>query len=132
MVRYRKSDLPRDELGRLRAPGEPDDMAHLRDLGDRVPSAEEALRRGVALFSRERFFESYVHFALAWKRTRAVGHRGLAQLAAGLCQLQRGNVDGAERILSRAEEALRVDTPPGVDSARLLRRAASYRISLGA
>ncbi len=64
MARIRKSDLPRDELGRLRAPGEPDEMDHLRGLADRV-DADEALTLGLALFDEGRLFEAYVHFATA-------------------------------------------------------------------
>lgn len=98
----RKSDLPRDDLGRLREPGEHDAMAHLRDLPARVPTAEEALQRGLALFDEERFFEAYVHLALAWKRTREPGIRGLVQVAGGLCHVQRDNPEGARAVLGKA------------------------------
>lgn len=81
-------------------------MAHLRGLGERIETAGEALRLAAALFDAERFFESYVHFALAWKRSRAPGHRGLAQVAAGLCHLQRGNPEGAGRLLRKGHGLL--------------------------
>jgi uncharacterized protein len=107
--RSRKSDLPRDDLGRLREPGRHDAMAHLRDLPTRIPTADEALRRGLRLFDEERFFESYVHLALAWKRTRAPEIRGLVQVAGGLCHVQRGNPDGARAVLAKAVATLAAD-----------------------
>lgn len=106
MARRRKADLPRDDLGRLREPGEPDAMAHLRGLAERIDDPAEAMRRGVDLFDAERFFEAYVYLALAWKRTREPADRGLAQVAAGFCHIQRGNEAGARRLLSKGCDLL--------------------------
>lgn len=129
--RFRKSDLPRDEFGRLRAPGDPDEMADLRGLADRV-DAEQALLLGMALFDDGRLFESYVHLATAWKKTRdgdegagagAEGLRFLAQAAAGWCHVQRGNPDGARRVLAKARRGLAstaAETLPDIDVDALL------------
>jgi uncharacterized protein len=116
----RKSDLPRDELGRLRAPGEPDEMAHLRGLPERIQDPIEAFEVGASLFDEARYFEAYVHFTLAWKLDRPAGHRGLAMVAGGLCHIQRGNPSGARKVLARGREELRSRVPPGVDVAALL------------
>lgn len=128
--RIRKADLPRDELGRLRAPGQPDEMAHLKGLGARIEDPDEAYARGAALFDEERFFEAYVHLALAWKQTRAAAYRGLAQVAAGLCHVQRGNPDGAQAVLERGREGLAAAVPPGLASEELRRRVDAFLAAL--
>jgi uncharacterized protein len=121
-ARRRKADLPRDGLGRLRAPGEPDAMAHLRGLADRLDGPEDAFARGAALFDAQRYFEAYVHFTAAWKLDRPAGYRGLAMVAGGLCHVQRGNLRGARTVIAKGREELRGTTPPGVDVPALLHR----------
>jgi uncharacterized protein len=104
--RIRKSELPRDPLGRLRPPGAPDALAHLRTLDERLGSPEEALRAAAALFDEQRFFEAFRHLSWPLARTRGADEphwwKGLAQVAAGFCHVQRGNAVGAERLLERA------------------------------
>jgi uncharacterized protein len=130
--RIRKADLPRDELGQLRAPGDPDEMAHLRGLKDRLDDPAEAFDRAAALFDEARFFESYVHFTVAWKLDRPAGYRGLAMVAGGLCHIQRGNADGARTVIGKGREELRSTPPPGVDVPALLRRVDEVLAALDA
>jgi uncharacterized protein len=120
VTRRRKADLPRDALGRLREAGQPDEMAHLRDLGERVEDPREAFERAAWLYDQRRYFEAYVHFTLAWKLDREGGYRGLAMIAGGLCHVQRGNPAGAIAVLTKGRDHLRRASPPGVDVPLLL------------
>jgi hypothetical protein len=120
--RVRKADLPRDELGQLREPGQHDEMAHLRGLADRIQDPIEAFERGAALFDARRYFEAYVHLTLAWKLDRPAGYRGLAMAAGGLCHIQRGNPGGARTVIGKGCDELRTTPPPGVEVPVLLAR----------
>jgi predicted metal-dependent hydrolase len=124
VTRRRKSDLPRDALGRLREPGEPDEMAHLRGLAERVTDPSEAFHLGAALFDEGRYFEAYVHFTLAWKLDREGGYRGLAMVAGGLCHVQRENLPGARAVLAKGCEELATTPPPHLDAGALARQVA--------
>lgn len=118
--RLRKSELPRDPLGRLRPPGAPDALAYLKRL--ELSSAGEAFGRAVALFDEQRFFEAVKHFEYGWRADDVPADerplwRALVQVAAGLCHIQRGNPKGAATVLARARSGLAPHAPcrAGVD-----------------
>lgn len=114
--RPRKAELPRDPLGRLRAPGAPDALAHLKALRRDPPPAREAWHRAVSLQADQRCYEAYEHVVVAWRDPSVPEPdrplwRALAQVAAGCCHVQRGNITGARKILARAAGGLRPYAP---------------------
>lgn len=109
--RQRKRDLPRDHLGRLRAPGEPDAMAHLKHAQREPPAAARARDLARSALAERRFFEAVTYCDLIRKdpvtpEAERPLWRALAQVAAGLCHLQRGNPGGAQAVLARAARGL--------------------------
>ena len=84
-----------------------DELAHDGEPEGVVGSAQEACRRGIALFDEQRFFEAHAFFEYAWKaddvddRDRRFW-KGVTQVAVGCCHAQRGNGRGALALLERA------------------------------
>lgn len=122
---------PRDRHGRPLPAGSRD-----RLRAEQAPSSvAEALRQGILLFNRQRFFEAHECFEYAWKAPAADEAdrrfwKGLAQIAVGCCHIQRGNPVGAVALLARGVEQLRdypsshhgIDTRALSAGARLLAR----------
>ena len=109
--RLRKRDLPRDDLGRLRAPGEPDAMAHLKRAQQDPPELARTRELARHSLAERRFFEAVTYCDLIRKHPatppgRQPVWRALAQVAAGLCHLQRGNAAGALAVLDRGVDGL--------------------------
>ena len=85
-----------------------------------------AIRRGVRLFNRGRYFTAQQVFEEAWRDAEGPDHAVLeafVQLAAGLhLRTRRGGMQGAQHLLVRALVTLEDHQPVacGVDIARLL------------
>ncbi len=58
---------PRDRYGRPLPRGSRDELDHDGEPEEVVGSAQEACRRGIALFDERRFFEAHEFFEYAWK-----------------------------------------------------------------
>lgn len=91
-----------------------------------------AVRVGVRLFNRGRYFEAHEHWEVAW-RTAEGGDRGflesLVQLASGLhLRVERGGTRGTEHLLARALVGLDDYRPAahGVDVERLTTEVGAY------
>lgn len=95
-------------------------------------TVEEALQRGIELWSEQRFFEAHECLEAVW-HAAAVQDRdlwqGVIQLAVAGVHLQRGNLRGARAILAKAEERLASypDERRGVDVAAARRTCAQLR-----
>jgi hypothetical protein len=89
-----------------------------------LPSCQDLLREGVALFNRGDFFECHEVLEAAWLQSAGEQKRflqGLIQVAVAFYHLRRKNFAGAERLLRAAIEKLSsaMKEPP-VDVAELL------------
>ena len=123
---------PRDRYGRLLPRGSEDELTHGGVPEAVVGSAEEACRRGIALFDERRFFEAHEFFEYAWKaddvddRDRRFW-KGVTQIAVGCCHAQRGNDRGALALLERAVTNLQAYPSPqcGIDTRALVSIARS-------
>jgi hypothetical protein len=81
--------------------------ANLSDLTEPQMSAQDwdDFRRGVVLFNEGKFWESHEAWEEVWKRhseNSRLFFQGLIQVAAGLHQLERNIVHGAEKHLRNA------------------------------
>ncbi len=90
-------------------------------------SAQEACRKGIALFDERRFFEAHEFFEYVWKADDVEDRdrrfwKGVTQVAVGCCHAQRGNDRGALALLERAASHLRCFPSPhrGIDTAELI------------
>ena len=107
-----RSARPRDSLGRPLAPGSagipriPDDLELAP--AETLAHAQELLDRGLA-------FNAHEVLEAAWKSgpdDERPLWQGLAQLAVGITHVQRGNLDGAIKLLRRGSGRLgEVDHP---------------------
>jgi hypothetical protein len=121
-----KPERPRDNLGRPRPWGSPNDL-HMEDFDGKTRDENHAL--AVGYFNEGAYFPAHEAWETAWKQSRdspeAEFFKGLSQLGAGYVHLLRGNAHGATTLLRRA--AGRVGPYPagllGVDSAAVARRA---------
>lgn len=101
----------------------------------RDPRYPPLFLEGIARFNREEFFESHEVWEDLWRDpglTEPSFIQGLIQVAVSLHWLQRGNLRGARRLLSRAADHLAPYRPCrwGVDLDRLLRET-QYAIDEG-
>ena len=114
---------PRDELGRplpYGTEGVP------RQPEGEVRTPEQTLYEAQRLFDSGRPFHAHEVFEDAWKAAREADDadlwKGLAQLAVGCTHRLRGNTEGADRLLRRADAALAPyasTSPYDIDVARL-------------
>jgi hypothetical protein len=120
--------LPRDAAGVERAEDDP----------PRTPA--QALTEAEQLLAADQPFAAHDVFEAMWKQQRAAGEadtalwQGLAQLAVGLTHLQRDNSTGAQALLRRGADNLRLFAaapPHAIAVARLVDWAdrAAYAIS---
>jgi len=124
------TDRPRDRLGRPLPRGSRDELAGREDPDDAEASAAEAAARAMDLFDAGRFFEAHEWFESLWKRSDVPGAdrrfwRGLTQVAAGCCHLERGNLRGGAAVLERGASNLDGYPVPhhGLDTAATARAA---------
>ena len=91
-----------------------------------------AIRRGVRLFNRGRYFTAQQVFEGAWRDAEGPEHavlEALVQLSAGLhLRTRRGAIQGAEHLIVRALVTLEEHQPIacGVDVTRLLAEFNAY------
>ena len=131
-----RSARPRDELGRP-LPHDADGVEGVPD--DIALSPEDSLAEAQRLLDRGRAFHAHEVLESTWKAAPEPERelwRGLAQLAVGLTQAQRGNVVGAAQLLRRAAdrvEGYATDPPHGVDTTGLVvwARALAVRVESG-
>lgn len=117
--------MPRDRFGRPRPKGSADELGGDPTAG--VTTVIEAFDRAVELFDARRFFAAHELFEFIWNRSpddERAFWKGLTQLAAGLCHLQRGNPRGARALLLRSSALLEGYPSPfrGVDVLTLCTR----------
>jgi hypothetical protein len=142
-------DRDRDDAGRARnarprdAMGRPLDRdAEGVERADENPprTPAEALAEAERLLNADQPFAAHDVFEAMWKQQRATGApetalwQGLAQLAVGLTHLQRDNPAGAQSLLRRGGDNLRLfaaEPPHGIAVARLVDWAdrAAYAVS---
>lgn len=101
-----EASWPRDRLGRLRAAGVPDEMAH-GEHPDAATTFQQAFEHAVALFDAQRFYEAHEFFAHIWcgehtDQREADFWKGVTQVAIGCCHAERGNAAGAHQALHHA------------------------------
>jgi hypothetical protein len=128
---------PRDATGRPLA-RDAEGIERADEDPPRTPA--EALAEGERLLAADQPFAAHDVFEAMWKQQRATGEsdtelwQGLAQLAVGLTHLQRDNPTGAQSLLRRAGDNLRLFAavpPHGIAVARLVDWAdrAAYAVS---
>ena len=120
---------PRDRHGRPLPAGSRDELAGRCDPEKQGWTTARAFDRAVQLFDEGRYFEAHECFEFVWKHadtpaSRRPAWRAAAQVAVGLCHLQRGNPNGALRVLERAATTLERSEDGGVFDARALGRCA--------
>jgi uncharacterized protein len=110
-----RSARPRDELGRPLPYGA---AGYPRAPEGVARTAEQTLDEAQQLFDAGRPFHAHEVFEDAWKAAGDSADadlwKGLAQLAVGCTHRLRGNAAGAQRLLTRAADALApyADAPP--------------------
>ncbi len=101
------ADRPRDRLGRPT----PDLANAAPPIPNETRSAAEALAVGRAFFNQGFPFLAHEVFEQQWRQTEGSERaywRALAQFAAGVTHLLRGNAMGGNRLLLRAADGLAV------------------------
>ncbi|MCI0569161.1 MAG: DUF309 domain-containing protein [Myxococcaceae bacterium] len=103
---------PRDRLGRPLPPGRPDELGQKLEPREQVGSESEALERAIALFDERRFYEAHEYFEYLWNSPAVAPEdrnfwKGLAQLSAACCHVQRENPRGAMTLFGRVVDNLR-------------------------
>ncbi|MBA2528535.1 MAG: DUF309 domain-containing protein [Euzebyales bacterium] len=98
---------PRDRFGRPLPRGNADELGDRRNPDEVAAGITEAFAEAVALFDAERFFEAHEFLEYIWKSDEVAERdrdfwKGVTQVAVGCCHAQRGNDDGAVRLLERA------------------------------
>jgi hypothetical protein len=129
-------DGPRDRFGRPLPPGSPDELTDRVDPEEAELEPVAATRQALRLFSERRFFEAHEHFEYLWKHPSVATAdrevwRALAQVAVGLCHVQRGNERAAAVLLDRAVVGLERAEPAARQREALIRWARSVRTALG-
>lgn len=128
---------PRDHFGRPLPEGSEDQLQRV-EPADSVRSNREALLRAVELFDAQRFYEAHEYFEYLWKSDETDVFdrwvwKGLTQLSAACCHIQRGNDYGAVVLLRRCIELLKRYPPVyegmPVDACIELARALILRLS---
>jgi hypothetical protein len=99
----------RDRLGRPKREG-PDERRHPEGAETAADAPESALAIAVELCDEQRFWEAHEFLEHAWHLETDEAERdfwkGLTQVAVGCCHLQRGNREGALRLLERGARKL--------------------------
>ncbi|HEY2107544.1 MAG TPA: DUF309 domain-containing protein [Candidatus Binataceae bacterium] len=73
-------------------------------------SIEEIFQQGIDLFNDGRFFEFHEAWEQAWLRSSGdekLFYQGMIQAAVAILHAQRGNLDGARTLWSKARDKLR-------------------------
>ncbi|MFZ5468778.1 MAG: DUF309 domain-containing protein [Myxococcota bacterium] len=129
---------PRDPLGRPLPKGAADQMPKRRVPDETISSTSAALDIAVPLFEEQRFFEAHEFFEHIWKLEDVAQRdrdfwKGLTQVAAAYCHVQRNNLTGAVTLLGRAAQLLAKYPSPhlGINVQRLLDDAKQVRARLG-
>lgn len=122
-MQARLTDRDRDEIGRPRnarprdATGRPlpRDASGVPLVGDKaISDVDDALARARRALDDGNPFAAHECFEWAWRHCpddERDSWQGLAQVAAGLTHLQRGNTVGARRLLRRGADRLANDDP---------------------
>ena len=118
---------PRDRYGRPLPYGSEDQLGERVQPEEVVATIPEALARVVALFDEQRFFEAHEFLEWVWKSDQVADEdrdywKGVTQVAVGCAHTQRGNTDGATKLLERAKRYLAPYPSPygGVDKDALV------------
>jgi len=107
----------RDRLGR---PVPLDDPSAVPEVPEQALPPHEALALAQSLLDEGRAFGAHEVLEASWKAAPADERdlwQGLAQLCVGVTHLQRGNTNGAARLLRRAASRLPGEPPYGIEPA---------------
>lgn len=93
-----------------------------------IPCPQElpdAVVRGLEYFNAGKFFEAHEFLEIAWRAEKGPIrdlYRGILQVGVGYYHLQRGNLNGARKLFSRARKCLQIFSAVqcGIDIAVLL------------
>lgn len=125
---------PRDRLGRPLPRGSPNELPLEAEPDQLASSAKEALGFAALMFDSQRFYEAHEFLEYIWKSKEVRPKdrdfwRGLTQLAAAYCHVQRGNEAGALTLFARARSYLKKYPRHhlGVDARAMWRDARRYR-----